>query len=44
MTTLHHLRVWGDLACFTRPEMKVMAEEIRSFIKENESRLKAKDE
>ena len=23
MTTLHHLRVWGDLACFTRPEMKV---------------------
>ena len=23
MSTLHHLRVWGDLACFTRPEMKV---------------------
>lgn len=23
MTTLHHLHVWGDLACFTRPEMKV---------------------
>ncbi len=23
MTTLHHLRVFGDLACFTRPEMKV---------------------
>lgn len=23
MTTVHHLRVWGDLACFTRPEMKV---------------------
>jgi CRISPR-associated protein Cas5d len=23
MTTLHYLRVWGDLACFTRPEMKV---------------------
>ena len=23
MNTLHHLRVWGDLACFTRPEMKV---------------------
>ncbi len=21
--TLVHLRVWGDLACFTRPEMKV---------------------
>jgi len=23
MTTLHHLRVFGELACFTRPEMKV---------------------
>ncbi len=23
MNTLHHLRVWGSLACFTRPEMKV---------------------
>jgi len=23
MSTLHHLRVWGGLACFTRPEMKV---------------------
>lgn len=23
MNTLHHLRTWGDLACFTRPEMKV---------------------
>jgi CRISPR-associated protein Cas5d len=23
MSTIHHLRVWGDLACFTRPEMKV---------------------
>lgn len=23
MNTLHHLRVWGDFACFTRPEMKV---------------------
>ena len=23
MITLHHLRVFGDLACFTRPEMKV---------------------
>ena len=23
MNTLHHLHVWGSLACFTRPEMKV---------------------
>ena len=23
MSNVHHLRVWGDLACFTRPEMKV---------------------
>ncbi len=23
MTNIHHLHVWGDLACFTRPEMKV---------------------
>lgn len=23
MNTLHNLRVWGNLACFTRPEMKV---------------------